>query len=129
MASSHGHEKRDGIGAAACAAALYALTSACAGSTPSESTIYHDPALRPGAIAATSSEERELLDRLAASPEPQTIDVNGSTFVLEPEYTAASGRRCRGVRSGERTRLACDADGGWVFVPDVFDGAGARNVQ
>lgn len=92
---------------------------ACGSSAPTEETIYHDPALRPSAIEPASDEERELLSRLPALPDGQPVRLGSRTFLLEPAYAAASGRRCRPIASEDTRRLACEAQGGWVFVPDV----------
>lgn len=102
---------------------------ACGGSTPTEAAIYHDPALRPGAIDAASDVERELLSRLSELPAGESVRVGSGTFVLEPAYAAASGRRCRAIASvelPEARRLACEAPDGWVFVPDVRQEPGGQ---
>lgn len=94
----------------------------CGGSAPTEAAIYHDPALRPGAVGPSSEEERELLSRLSTLPDGEAVHVG--SFVLEPAYAAASGRRCRAVSTGHGRRLACEAPDGWVFVPEVWQGDG-----
>jgi len=101
---------------------------ACGASAPTEAAIYHDPALRPGAVDAASDVERELLSRLSTLPAGQSV-VGSGTFLLEPAYAAASGRRCRAIASIElpdARRLACEAPDGWVFVPDVRQEPGGQ---
>lgn len=104
------------------ASSLVSLT-ACGSAPPSEATIYYDPALRPGVVEASDA-ERQLLARLDEVPPGQSLEIAGHVYVAEAPYAAASGRLCRSVRvrAGEREtpRLACEADQGWVFVPDVF---------
>lgn len=95
------------------------LIVACGSSAPAESAIYHDPALRPGAVDPAGEDERELLGRLASLPGARSVRIGTHTFVLEPGYAAASGRRCRAVSTEGRRRLACEGEDGWVFVPDV----------
>ncbi|MCZ7681950.1 MAG: hypothetical protein M5U28_25425 [Sandaracinaceae bacterium] len=99
--------------------------AACGGSAPSEATIYYDPALRPGVAAATGP-DHELLARLGELPPGEAVNVGDRVYEAEAPYTAASGRLCRAVRvrepDGARARLACEAEDGWVFVPDVLSG-------
>lgn len=113
-------------------AALASLTTStllvvagCGAATPSEANIYYDPALRPG-VAETSEAERELLARLGELEAEQAVEIAGRVYVAEVAYDAASGRRCRPVRvregAVEQARLACEAESGWVFVPDVLLG-------
>lgn len=104
-------------------AALGCAAAGCGAASPNEADIYHDPALRPGVVAAAAQPETELLARLSQreqAPRGRTITVDDRRFELDPPYHAASGRWCRAVRSDDRTaRLACETDDGWVFVPRV----------
>jgi len=110
-----------GLAVIAAAAALAGAAAGCGSAPPREADIYHDPALRPGVVPARAEPETELLARLAGADEAQTITVAGQQFEVEAPYPAASGRWCRTVRTGSRSpRLACEADGGWVFVPHVI---------
>lgn len=111
-------------------AALASLTTglllvACGSASPSEATIYYDPALRPG-VVEPSDAERAALAQLDEAAAGQSIEIGASMWVAEAPYAAASGRRCRSVRvragESESARLACEADDGWVFVPDVLAG-------
>ncbi|MEC7520802.1 MAG: hypothetical protein VYE22_13095 [Myxococcota bacterium] len=103
-----------GLGAALITAAL---GLACGSSAPRESDIFHDPALRAGALEADGDAERALLTALADAGEGP-VEVSG--VAATPPYHAASGRRCRRISGGSH-RLACQGDeGAWVFVPDVL---------
>lgn len=96
--------------------------AACGGpQQPTAADIYHDPALRRGAIPAEAA-EAELVSRLDALPSGEPVSIGGAVYVATATYDAASGRTCRHVRRvGGSTRLACaDDEAGWVFVPDVF---------
>jgi hypothetical protein len=100
------------------------MLAACGASAgPSEATIYYDPALRAGVVQPTDA-ERQLLDRLGEAEPGHLVELGD--YVAEAAYAAASGRRCRSIReragAAESARLACEADAGWVFVPDVFAG-------
>lgn len=104
--------------------ASLAVLAGC-GSGPQESTIYHDPALRPGVIEANDATERELLVRLAVLEAETSIELGGRTFAAGAPYHAASGRRCIHVVEADTERLACSTsdEGPWVFVPIVVSGA------
>lgn len=54
---------------------------------------------------------------------------NGATAVVEPTYTAASGRLCRWVdmryaNGSDNRRLACRHAGGWRWSAGVLPGQG-----
>ena len=92
----------------------------CGSSAPREADIYHDPALRPGVVVAADGAEETLLARLPEVASAEVIEVADRRFEVERPYHAASGRWCRAVRvPGGEPRLACEADDGWVFVPQV----------
>jgi hypothetical protein len=99
---------------------------ACGPSLPREQDIYHHASLRPGAVPAQGDAERELLERLPSLAVNEPVRLGDHTFVPLPAYASASGRTCTPVRvSGgghELTRVACEQDGAWTFVPDIFDG-------
>ncbi|HJL18121.1 MAG TPA: hypothetical protein RMH99_20830 [Sandaracinaceae bacterium LLY-WYZ-13_1] len=92
----------------------------CGASTPRESDIYHDPALRPGVVTAAASDSR-LLARLAELEGADSVQIDGRRYEVEAAYAAASGRTCRSVLpAGASPRLACESEDGWVFVPQVL---------
>lgn len=97
-----------------------ALAIGCGAAAPPEAAIYHDPALRPGVVAAVEADETELLSRLASDDSTQTIIVGDRRFEVAASYHAASGRPCRSILTDRGApRLACRADDEWVFVPQV----------
>lgn len=99
--------------------ATMAATTACGAGAPREADIYHDPALRPGSVAAADDAERQLLAQLADAE--GAAEVAG--FSVDAPFHSASGRRCRGVRRAAERRLACErTDGAWSFVPNVLRG-------
>ncbi len=100
----------------------------CGGpSTPRDQDVYHEASLRPGSVPADDEAERELLGRLPSLAAHEQLELGERQYVLLESYTSASGRRCTPVRvrgdGGDITRVACESDGAWVFVPDVFGGA------
>lgn len=100
--------------------AMAVCLAGCGSATPRDADIYHDPALRPGVIAADGAEQ-ELLARLGDIDAAEVVEVGDRTFEVDRPYHAASGRWCRGVRSGAgQPRLACQTDDGWTFVPQVL---------
>lgn len=94
-------------------------TTACGGAAPSDATVYYDPALRPGVVEATEA-ERAMLDRLGEVAPGATVEADGRSYLAEAAYHAASGRRCRALRSASGSRLAYETEEGWVFVPAVL---------
>lgn len=111
--------------------ALVPSLAGCGGSQePSERDIWYTTSLRPGTVDPETQGERELLARMGRVPVSQPVTFAGQTFVVDAPYAAASGRLCRSVRvEGGRDvalKLACEEDSGWVFVPDVYAGAGAE---
>lgn len=104
--------------------AIAGTIAACGPSIPREQDIYHQDSLRPGAVPAHSEAERELLAQLGTSGENTTVQAGDQTFVVLTGYASASGRRCVRLQQtgGGRLRVACERDGTWTFVPDVFDG-------
>ena len=97
---------------------LGALTLACGATTPSDSTIFHDAALRPGVSDSADPDEEGLLAQIADAP-AGTVSVGASTFELGAAYSSASGRACRAVTRAQRDRLACAFDDGWRYVPAI----------
>lgn len=99
---------------------------ACGPSLPREQDIYHEASLRPGSVLARSDAERELLERLPTLPVNEPVRLGDRTYVPMPAYPSASGRTCTPVHESapghQLLRVACDQDGQWVFVPDVFGG-------
>lgn len=93
---------------------------ACGAAEPREADIFHDSALRPSVVQPASDAERAVLSSLAEDPQSDELAVSGQVFRLEPTYYAASGRRCRRV-VGPTTRLACETDEGWAFVPELHE--------
>lgn len=110
------------------AALLCALVAGwgCGGSQPpSDEQIWYEASLRPSHLEPTSEQERTLLSRLDSLPSGEPVTVDGGTYVVEAPYYAASGRRCRTLRAAGGTeslgsRLACEGEGGWYFVPNPF---------
>lgn len=104
---------------------LCCTLAACGSAAPLESTIYYDPALRPGIVEAQGP-ERDFLARLDEIGAGEAVRVGDCIYVADAPYAAASGRRCRPIRvrggSAERQRLACESEDGWVFVPEVLAG-------
>ena len=111
-------------------AALIGLCSVLAGCSgralPSDEDVYHEASLRPGSVPAESDAERQLLTRLPSLAANEPVQLGDQIYLPLDSYTSASGRRCTPVRvrsgGGERTRVACESDDAWVFVPDVFGG-------
>ena len=100
--------------------AMAASLAGCGSATPRDADIYHDPALRPGVVAVEGAEQ-ELLARLGDIESAQVVEVGDRVFEVDRPYHAASGRWCRGVRTGAgQPRLACQSDDGWTFVPQVL---------
>jgi hypothetical protein len=115
--------RRLGPGALALAA-LTACTGCGGAQRPSDDDIFHDPALRPGALEGDDV-DRALLARLGELPAEARLELGGRAYVAGAVYHAASGRACRQVLvsagATSSARLACVArDATWVFVPDVF---------
>ena len=104
--------------------ALVTALGACGGSqAPTEQEIWYTTSLRPGTVEPETQGERELLARMDEVPSNEPVRFAGQVFVVEPAYTAASGRSCRSVRvdaDAVELKLACEQGAGWVFVPDVF---------
>lgn len=113
-------------GRLAAGAVAASLLAACGASPPREEDVYHESSLRPGTVAAETDAERELLARFPGLTENETVRLGDHTFVVLAGYASASGRRCVPVReqssAGDRTRVACETEAGWTFVPDVFGG-------
>lgn len=111
-------------------AALIGLCSAlaaCGGrAIPRDQDVYHEASLRPGTVPAESDAERELLARLPSLAANEPVQLGDRVYLPLESYASASGRRCTPVRvrgaGREQTRVACESDGAWVFVPDVFGG-------
>lgn len=99
------------------------VLSGCGGADVRDEDVYHEASLRPGIVPAESEVDRNLLARLPSSVADEAVHVGDRVFVLHAAYASASGRRCVLVSEhGGSTRVACEAQQGWVFVPDVFGG-------
>jgi hypothetical protein len=93
------------------------LAVGCGSSPPREASIYHDPALRPTVVAADDPAAEALLASVSQAPTGEAV----GPYVLGQTYFAASGRRCRPIRSSGGRRLVCENDdGSWSFVPQLF---------
>ena len=109
--------------------ALGLLTAACGSSPPAEADIYHDPALRPGRVAAEGA-DAQLLAQLDSLDAEGSLTAGGTTYQVAAPYEAASGRSCRPVEGPTGARLACnDADDGWSFVPGVLPTATSGGAE
>ena len=109
-------------GARAAGSIALALLGACASAPPTESELAYARSMSPSVELATTPTEEAALERAATLPAGRSATLDGGSVVPGPIYAAASGRRCRELTFGSRTRLACEdrASDGWVFVPDVF---------
>ena len=96
-----------------------ALLGGCGASTPRESDIFYDPSLRAGRVEPATEAERQLLAGLDTAPDSQPLTFGGETFLAGAAYDAASGQRCRAIEAAGVTRLACESDGQWAFVPEI----------
>ena len=95
------------------------LVGGCAGAPP---VAAFSPELAPSTLAPSSAAEREVLRQVPDLPVGQPVTVSGLQVVAFAPYSAASGRTCRELRLDEQSRLACDGEGGWVFVPVLLEG-------
>ena len=95
----------------------------CGAAPVRDEDVFHEPALRPGVVPPASEAERELLSRLASLEPDREVRIGDHVFVPRARYAAASGRACMRIEvAGDGARVACEDDGAWVFVPDVFGG-------
>ena len=106
---------------------LCSVLAGCGGrAIPRDQDVYHEPSLRPGSVPAESEGERQLLAQLPSLAANEPVQLGDRVYLPLDSYTSASGRRCTPVRvSGggrDQTRVACESDDAWVFVPDVFGG-------
>jgi hypothetical protein len=103
-----------------------AIAAGCGGRPiPRDEDVYHEAALRPGEVPPVTEGERELLARLPELAADQSVHIGDREYVPLASYASASGRRCTPIREAGtviRTRIACESDAGWVFVPEVFGG-------
>lgn len=112
-------------------AALLALLSGCSSHALPSARDAADASDTGGTVAASSPDERTLLEHIASLPSGAPKQLGDTSVVAERPYDAASGRTCRAVelRSSHvgptLHRLACAQGKSWVFVPDVF-GQGAK---
>ena len=97
-----------------------AVSTGCGSSPPRAEDIYHDPALRPGEVDAADDLESAILAQLSAEPGAGRVEIAGREVVLGATFHAASGHRCREASHGSSTRLACERESGWVYVPQVL---------
>lgn len=102
---------------------------ACGAHVVRDEDVFHEPGLRAGNVTPESDDERELLARLSSlPPNREPVRFGERTYRVMAFYTSASGRHCSSLRESsprdarERTRVACEEDGAWVFVPDIFGG-------
>ncbi len=107
-----------------------ALLCGCASAPPTESEIAYARSMSPSVEMATTPTEEAALERAAALPAGESVTLGGGAVIPGPIYAAASGRRCRELAFGSRTRLACEdrAADVWVFVPDVFGSGSEASV-
>jgi hypothetical protein len=116
-----------GFGFSHCALLLASL--GCGSQPSAEPRDVADATDTGRALPAHTRLEQALLRALPTLPSGQPRQIAGSTIVAEAPYTAASGRTCRPVSIQENgkslARLACQRDGAWYFVPDVFGAAEA----
>jgi hypothetical protein len=106
------------------AAALAALTFACASAPPPTARDLADANDTGGTLAARGDNERKLLGELGKLPSGTPQRVGDASVVAEEPYVAASGRTCRALSittsRAALHRLACGDGKTWFFVPDVF---------
>ena len=98
---------------------LMMLAASCASAPPAAA---FSPELAPSAVATTSQAEQELLLQAQTLPVDQPVEVAGLHVLAGAPYSAASGRVCRELRVDEQTRLVCDGETGWLFVPVLLEG-------
>jgi len=110
---------------AVCVAALAAFAGCAArpsvqrsGPTPS--------APSGGVVPAASPDENQILEACSEMETGETKVVGELSVLAHAPYAAASGRLCRTLEIASeggapaQQRLVCEANKGWVFVPDLF---------